>query len=331
MQSIRCRCFIALAALLTLFCGKVLGFAPNDYRRKTTITPASRPARIRAKITPKKSYDGRNRWKNRSHRQKSSRLTSTYVEARHISNRFKSIQGIISVAAVSFKKCRKWLRSNTKAKRLIVGIILGATIIFGPAFSPAHAASSVASTTAFPAQSRALGQFNFLPSKAELEFSFRLVYAACSAALVGLERSCADRPAGLRTCCLVGLGACIYTISSVHGFLPHSALGYAPGSPMLEGVKCDPSRMAANIASGVGFIGAGMCIIVSALCILSVLATFPDCISVRNIIFSFSTSHYSLRRTGAIHKSKTYGKGTEIQNFTAGLTTAAAIWISAAM
>jgi putative Mg2+ transporter-C (MgtC) family protein len=112
-----------------------------------------------------------------------------------------------------------------------------------------------------------------------LEFSFRLVYAACSAALVGLERSCADRPAGLRTCCLVGLGACIYTISSVHGFLPHSALGYAPGSPMLEGVKCDPSRMAANIASGVGFIGAGMCILVSDLCILSVLATFPDCIS----------------------------------------------------
>lgn len=290
MQPIRCRCFIALAALLTLFCGKALGFAPNDYRRKTTITPASRPATIRAKIIPKKSYDGRNRWKNRSHRQKSSRLTSTYVEARHISNRFKSIQGIISVAAVSFKKCRKWLRSSTKAKRLIVGIILGAIIIFGPAFSPAHAASSVGSTTAFPAQSRALGQFNFLPSKAELEFSFRLVYAACSAALVGLERSCADRPAGLRTCCLVGLGACIYTISSVHGFLPHSALGYAPGSPMLEGVKCDPSRMAANIASGVGFIGAG-----------------------------------------AIHKSKTYGKGTEIQNFTAGLTTAAAIWISAAI
>lgn len=287
MQSVRCRCFIALAALLTLFCGKVLGFAPNDYRRKTTITPASRPASIRAKIIPKKSHDGRNRWKNRSHRQKSSRLTSTYVEARHISNRFKSIQGIISVAAVSFKKCRKWLRSSTKAKRLIVGIILGAIIIFGPAFSPAHAASSVGSTTAFPVQSRALGQFNFLPSKAELEFSFRLVYAACSAALVGLERSCADRPAGLRTCCLVGLGACIYTISSVHGFLPYS-LGYAPGSPMLEGVKCDPSRVAANIASGVGFIGAGMCIFVSNMCILSVLATFPDCIfPTETLPFSF--------------------------------------------
>eukprot|EP00581_Thalassiosira_minuscula_P030333 CAMPEP_0183777648 /NCGR_PEP_ID=MMETSP0739-20130205/49518_1 /TAXON_ID=385413 /ORGANISM="Thalassiosira miniscula, Strain CCMP1093" /LENGTH=256 /DNA_ID=CAMNT_0026019827 /DNA_START=822 /DNA_END=1592 /DNA_ORIENTATION=- len=56
---------------------------------------------------------------------------------------------------------------------------------------------------------------------------------------------------------LVGLGACTYTICSTHGFLPHAALGYSPGSPLLDNVKCDLSRMAANIASGVGFIGAG--------------------------------------------------------------------------
>eukprot|EP00569_Conticribra_weissflogii_P000639 CAMPEP_0171353304 /NCGR_PEP_ID=MMETSP0878-20121228/43767_1 /TAXON_ID=67004 /ORGANISM="Thalassiosira weissflogii, Strain CCMP1336" /LENGTH=251 /DNA_ID=CAMNT_0011859193 /DNA_START=1127 /DNA_END=1882 /DNA_ORIENTATION=- len=56
---------------------------------------------------------------------------------------------------------------------------------------------------------------------------------------------------------LVGLGACIYTICSCHGFVPPTALGYAPGSPVLQYVKCDIGRMAANVASGVGFIGAG--------------------------------------------------------------------------
>ena len=264
MQSIYCRWFIA-ALLILLFCGETLCFAPNDYRPVgKAITQTSRPARITAKTTPsKKLKDGRLliRWKNRSQRQKSSRLTSTLhiSNRRHISNRFKSLQGIMCAGAVPFKKCTKWVHKNTKVQRIIVGIILGAIIVFGPAFSPAHAAeaSSAVATTAFPVQSRALGQFNFLPSKAELEFSFRLVYAACSAAFVGLERSSADRPAGLRTMALVGLGSCIYTIASVHGFLPHSALGYEPGSPMLQGVKCDPSRVAANIASGVGFIGAG--------------------------------------------------------------------------
>ena len=87
---------------------------------------------------------------------------------------------------------------------------------------------------------------------------------------------------------LVGMGACIYTMCSIHGFIPSTTLGHAPGSPQLANVKVDLSRMAANIASGVGFIGAG-----------------------------------------AIHKSKLHGNGTEEQNIVAGLTTAAAIWVSA--
>ena len=136
-------------------------------------------------------------------------------------------------------------------------------MLFGPAFSPAaNAAShlgtpSVPASTVFTAHSRALGTFNFLPTKAELELCFRLLYASCSGAFIGLERSSQDRPAGVRTMALVGLGACIYTVCSTHGFLPTSVFGYAPGSPMLANVKCDPARMAANVASGVGFIGAG--------------------------------------------------------------------------
>lgn len=149
---------------------------------------------------------------------------------------------------------------------MISAVLLAAIVAFAPAFSPAHAASSAStavargiSSTAMPfsGQSRALGSFNFLPNKAELELCFRLLYAACSGAFVGLERSSSDRPAGVRTMALVGLGACTYTICSTHGFLPLYALGCAPGSPVLDNVKCDLSRMAANIASGVGFIGAG--------------------------------------------------------------------------
>ena len=73
----------------------------------------------------------------------------------------------------------------------------------------------------------------------------------------GLERSLSHRPVGVQTMALVGLGACVYIICSIHGFLPHTALGYASGSPLLANVRCDVSHMAANIASGVGFIGAG--------------------------------------------------------------------------
>lgn len=123
-----------------------------------------------------------------------------------------------------------------------------------------------------------------------MELCFRLLYAACLGAFVGLERSSSECPAGVRTMALVGLGAATYTICSTHGFLPHSALGFPPGSPFLDSVKCDLSRMASNIASGVGFIGAG-----------------------------------------AIHKSTLRKDGTEAQNFVSGLTTASAIWVSAAV
>ena len=146
---------------------------------------------------------------------------------------------------------------------MLIGSILVLIMLFGPAFSPAAnaastlGATSVSAPTVFTTHSRALGTFNFLPTKAELELCFRLLYASCSGAFIGLERSSQDRPAGVRTMALVGLGACIYAVCSTHGFLPASALGYAPGSPMLANVKCDPSRMAANVASGVGFIGAG--------------------------------------------------------------------------
>ncbi|KAL7519427.1 hypothetical protein ACHAWX_004187 [Stephanocyclus meneghinianus] len=234
----------------------------------------------------------------RAHSHSNSRLTSTYVEARHVSKSFMSYVLLRRVIS-SFRALSNALKKRGP-QRLFLGSILAAIMVFGPAFSPAaNAASSLASSslalpdcsaTVFSTHSRALGTFHLLPTKAELELCFRLLYAACSGAFIGLERSSHDRPAGVRTMALVGLGACIFTVCSVHGFLPHSALGYAPDSPMLGNVKCDPGRMASNVASGVGFIGAG-----------------------------------------AIHKSKLHGNGSETQNVVAGLTTAAAIWVSAAV
>ena len=204
--------------------------------------------------------------------QSNTRLTSsTYIDSRHVSN---------PLLLMVKKRTHRWARNllQRKSKRsLIIGtssVILAAIVMFGPAFSPAAYAADVTTTAAtasataasaglspvavpFSSQSRSLGSFNVLPTKAELELCFRLLYSACSGAFVGLERSSSDRPAGVRTMALVGLGACIYTVCSIHGFLPHIALGLAPGSPILSDVKVDLSRMAANIASGVGFIGAG--------------------------------------------------------------------------
>jgi putative Mg2+ transporter-C (MgtC) family protein len=68
----------------------------------------------------------------------------------------------------------------------------------------------------------------------------RLLLAAVCSGLIGYERAAAMRAAGLRTHVLVGVGAAVFTLVSIDGF----------GGP-------DPSRVAAQIVSGVGFLGAG--------------------------------------------------------------------------
>ena len=74
----------------------------------------------------------------------------------------------------------------------------------------------------------------------ELELILRFILAFLLGALIGYERETSDRPAGLRTHILVSLGSAQFTILSFYAF---------PGS--------DPSRIAAYIVAGVGFIGAG--------------------------------------------------------------------------
>ena len=65
---------------------------------------------------------------------------------------------------------------------------------------------------------------------------------------VGIERSRKQKSAGLRTHVLVGIGAAMFTLISAYGFE-----GIAR-----PGVAVDPSRIAAQVVSGIGFLGAGV-------------------------------------------------------------------------
>lgn len=77
------------------------------------------------------------------------------------------------------------------------------------------------------------------------------VLLACAfvlSAVIGLEREVGQKSAGARTHILVGLGSALFTLVSAYGF--SHLLG--------EDVVLDPSRIAAQIVSGIGFIGAGV-------------------------------------------------------------------------
>ena len=87
------------------------------------------------------------------------------------------------------------------------------------------------------------------------EFIIRLFMALAMGFLLGLERELTNKYAGLRTHILVCLGACIFTLLSIYGFPT-----YAPGDNIIvnnaTGIR-DTSRVAAQIVTGIGFIGAG--------------------------------------------------------------------------
>ena len=78
---------------------------------------------------------------------------------------------------------------------------------------------------------------------------FRVVLAVVLSFIPGIEREMTGKFAGLRTHILVGLGACVFTILSIYGFEMHI-------TPDTIGTN-DPARIAAQIITGIGFIGAG--------------------------------------------------------------------------
>ncbi|WAL67994.1 MgtC/SapB family protein [Amycolatopsis cynarae] len=76
-----------------------------------------------------------------------------------------------------------------------------------------------------------------------------LVLALVLCSLIGLERELKQKSAGLRTHTLVGVGAALFLLVSKYGFSDVLAEGR---------IVLDPSRMAAQIVSGIGFIGGGL-------------------------------------------------------------------------
>jgi len=77
-----------------------------------------------------------------------------------------------------------------------------------------------------------------VPNAADL--MLRLLVALALGAIVGLERERQERAAGLRTVTMVSLGSCLFTIVGAYGF-----------------ANTEPSRVAAQIVTGIGFLGAG--------------------------------------------------------------------------
>jgi putative Mg2+ transporter-C (MgtC) family protein len=89
-----------------------------------------------------------------------------------------------------------------------------------------------------------------IPTLTDLDIGVRLLLAAGLGGAIGVEREIRDREAGIRTHLLVALGSCLFTIISAYGF--HSFL--ASGEAV---VRADPTRIAAQIVTGIGFLGAG--------------------------------------------------------------------------
>lgn len=85
----------------------------------------------------------------------------------------------------------------------------------------------------------------------ELDLALRLLLAAGLAAAIGAEREFSDQSVGFRTHILVGAGSALFAIVSAFGF---QAIVEASGDVMS---RIDPSRVAAQIVVGVGFLGGG--------------------------------------------------------------------------
>jgi putative Mg2+ transporter-C (MgtC) family protein len=88
------------------------------------------------------------------------------------------------------------------------------------------------------------------PTVAEqLDVVLRLLLAAVLGAIIGLEREIHEHPAGMRTHLLVALGSAAFSVLSIFFFV-------SPAAPN-GSYPTDPSRIAAQIVSGIGFLGAG--------------------------------------------------------------------------
>jgi len=83
----------------------------------------------------------------------------------------------------------------------------------------------------------------------QVALAIRLLVAAALGAAIGVERELHSHPAGTRTHLLVSLGSAAFTVLSIYGFTGITNAGQL--------AAVDPSRVAAQIVTGIGFLGAG--------------------------------------------------------------------------
>lgn len=88
---------------------------------------------------------------------------------------------------------------------------------------------------------------SFLPTNSEFTLVFQLIFAMFFGWLIGWERKHWKKPAGGRTFMLIALGSCLFSIISIEA-----------AKILSNGALVDPTRIAANILTGIGFIGAGL-------------------------------------------------------------------------
>ena len=86
-------------------------------------------------------------------------------------------------------------------------------------------------------------------SSVEMTMALRLVIAAVLGGIVGIERGSGDRPAGFRTHILVCVGSTLFMLVSIYGFDDIGTTGFEN--------RRDSARIAAQVVSGIGFLGAG--------------------------------------------------------------------------
>jgi putative Mg2+ transporter-C (MgtC) family protein len=89
-----------------------------------------------------------------------------------------------------------------------------------------------------------------LPELSSLDIVLRVVLAAVLGGAIGLERELRDREAGLRTHLLVSVGAALFTMVSAYAWTDWQF-------SQREGLVFDPTRIAAQVVTGIGFLGAG--------------------------------------------------------------------------
>ena len=100
-----------------------------------------------------------------------------------------------------------------------------------------------------------LDNLAWLQEHKDIMMVVRLVLAAILGGIVGIERGSGDRPAGFRTHILVCVGSALFMLVSMYGFdvlTPAEALHEGD-----LGARRDSARIAAQVVSGIGFLGAG--------------------------------------------------------------------------